>query len=326
MRCEEVRDLTARCPQDGLPPDLQRQVAAHLTGCPGCAAGLDEEEWLFGLIDTAAPQAAPDLWPAFSRRLAATVPCEQVRGRLPEYVDSSTAPESPLPAAVHLEQCRECRSELEAYSQALTALENSRVEEVDLWPAFQRRLNASTPAPPWMLIAPLFRLARPAAAVAAAAALALFLMGRDSEQVALSPARPAIEAEPAAPPSVAPAPPVIPQPSKASASIRESRPQRVAPSTSRGRVRHEIRRKLRPARPAAAKAPAPRETPSTLAGRAAPAAAQPSWSVRLAVQYPGVSDVSGPVTAEEKGEVAAELVQAMDLLADAGQAPSEVFE
>ncbi|MGC8863190.1 MAG: anti-sigma factor family protein [Armatimonadota bacterium] len=103
--------------------------------------------------------------------------CSRARKNISDYIDGSLPHRSRCEYEAHISRCRECANELDATRKMLSSLSSLAVRgsSVDLWPRLsQAILEPVSPGPFWrLLVRPV--VAAPAAALAAALAVMLFL-------------------------------------------------------------------------------------------------------------------------------------------------------
>lgn len=283
--CEEIRTLLPARPMGELSGAEEERVRTHLRACEPCLAEEAAFARSLGALH-ADPAPAPDLWAPFNQRLGQELGCADVSARLPEYLAAEPlgAPQRALVS--HLETCAPCAREVAAYGQAerLLARVAARPAEVDLWPAFARRLEAEQAAraiPLWQRwLAPLaagcFRvwqqpLARPVLA-AGMAAIALLLVAprlQPRPEPAAGPLQ--VRVVSPEPPIEEPVAPVVRKTPAVEPAVRAERrngTRRARRTTVRVRVAPRVRRapvgrpEVRPVRP---------EAPTVLVRNDAPA-------------------------------------------------------
>lgn len=143
--CAEVLDLLSDYVDGILPAAQHVTVATHLDVCAACT---HQEQLLTRSLEALdrsarrATDAAPDLWAAFSARLAEELSCAQVEERLPVYLDRALEGADLSAVRFHLEHCPACERSAAVYSQSVNLLDRvgGATPEVDLWPAFAARL------------------------------------------------------------------------------------------------------------------------------------------------------------------------------------------
>ncbi|MGH3714224.1 MAG: anti-sigma factor family protein [Micromonosporaceae bacterium] len=73
QRCVDVVELLTAYLDGALTDDVKRQVDAHLEGCPGCRAALDQWRTVAGLAGKLSPEEIASLDPYVRDRLLATL-------------------------------------------------------------------------------------------------------------------------------------------------------------------------------------------------------------------------------------------------------------
>ncbi|HTE17759.1 MAG TPA: zf-HC2 domain-containing protein [Armatimonadota bacterium] len=157
MRCSEVEARLAQYADDALPAREREQLAAHLRECGHCRQELESLQRSLGVLNSAAPRVAPDLWSRFQSQVLSSasqsrehpsVSCRQARGLLPASVDGEMEPDKRATLAAHLKQCAECAAEEALLMRSVRALETANPgahpapgpEQPDLWSGLSRRL------------------------------------------------------------------------------------------------------------------------------------------------------------------------------------------
>jgi anti-sigma factor RsiW len=150
MRCNDATTRLAGYLDGVLPAREHREVDAHLAECDGCRR---EEAALRRSLDALsavarAPRSletadAPDLWAAFTTRLASTLPCARVDELLPAYRDRELPRTDADAVRYHLAGCPACAAQAALLKHSLRTLEavGAACPPVDLWPAFSERLE-----------------------------------------------------------------------------------------------------------------------------------------------------------------------------------------
>jgi predicted anti-sigma-YlaC factor YlaD len=148
----QAEEAVASCRQvAGLLPDYadgelalaqDRLVRAHLAACTPCSARQQALARPMQALQAASQIAPANLWPAFTSRLASTVTCEEVEEKLPAYLAGEAAGLA-IALQAHLGVCARCEAAASMHQAAAGALSRvaANMPEVDLWPAFERRLR-----------------------------------------------------------------------------------------------------------------------------------------------------------------------------------------
>lgn len=338
VQCRRTEELLPVYLEGALDAAADTAVREHLSSCDACSAELAREQDLLNLLDQQRQSPSdPRLWARVRGGLAQVIDCEEVRRLLPPLLDHAVYGSAAISLAAHLEECPSCAVEEQTYYAAAAALAAAPAVEVDLWPQFERRLAAEAQRPAWTLVF-LGSLvgAAPRPIVAAGLAAAAFYFGGQWLQTQPAPQSRAgttiaraipVETEPRPDSAETPAPAVI---------LREKPPAPVpaakAPPAVRRRIRPRSTRAVRQIRQGAS-----RTTPAAPVRRQAPVeaapvvvAAQPSvtehasWSSMLHVEFPG--SAAPPVSTGSTAAAAPEVVRAVSLLAEAGEATLETFE
>jgi len=184
LSCRRAEELLPAYSEGALDPRTLNAVAAHLDCCAACAGQEEALRTSLRTLERGAG-AAPDLWQAFSARLAETVRCGDVAEDLPAYSEAALTGARAAAVRSHLEHCASCAGEAVRLDAAMQLLDRvaSHPVEVDLWPAFSARLEREREArrPSFAdvvrtALAPLApaRGLAPALGVAAAFALAIY--------------------------------------------------------------------------------------------------------------------------------------------------------
>lgn len=150
--CVRMRDLLPAYQDAALDePGQYQQVERHLAACAACS---EEAAWLSGslraleqsscLAPGGSAGQAPDLWAAFSTRLAGETTCEQAEELLPAYLAGEVQDLRAGTLRAHLRHCAPCAQAAFTLERSLGALDAAArtIPEIDLWPAFQKRLHA----------------------------------------------------------------------------------------------------------------------------------------------------------------------------------------
>jgi predicted anti-sigma-YlaC factor YlaD len=139
--CDRISGLLPAYLDACLPDTERAEVMEHLAGCTACAG--EEQALVRSLkaVEATAGAPAPDLWPAFTGRLAATIACSEARNLLPGRLAGEGGPQT-IALDAHLETCAACAAQAAAYESALGALGRAGAAPApDLWPAFAARLE-----------------------------------------------------------------------------------------------------------------------------------------------------------------------------------------
>lgn len=153
MRCAEVERLLPEYLDEMLPISQRRSVEDHLEACAACEQELAGHRRALIRLERVSLGPAPDLWAAFSQRMAAEITCREVRESLPAYQDGALAAALSLSVHSHLKGCSECAVEAEKLAACLDTLERvgEEVPQVDLWAAFVERREAEARRPVGLL-------------------------------------------------------------------------------------------------------------------------------------------------------------------------------
>lgn len=141
--CEALSELLPAWAADELSPEEDARTLTHLEVCTSC--GSEARAYRRSLEALRAVEApAPDLWPAFAQKMAAQVTCSEASDLLPAYLAGDLLEAWNWPLEYHLETCAPCAAERLAYEKAEGVLARVAAApvEVDLWPAFEARLEA----------------------------------------------------------------------------------------------------------------------------------------------------------------------------------------
>lgn len=329
MRCSQVQNLLPEYVEGALAASQQEALAAHLHACPTCTAEERSYQHAFDALNVRQAVAAPDLWTAFSARLANELSCAEARELIPLQADPSLLANRANALNSHLASCPPCAAESALMGRAVAAMEavSSKLPKVDLWPGFAARTGN---APARMgVFGSIRRVLSPArnplaAPILAMAAFAGILFGAQHwlssspQHVAIEPIQPTtIAVSPQKPVKLGPSKPSVtivrstPPASRAKATVRRRPATRVAsaPPTKRpksnaafiARVTQPIRPRLRVV------AFDPGATPT---------------ADRTLVSASTATD-SNSEAAQEK--VMPEVVQAVALLLDFGDSASDPF-
>jgi hypothetical protein len=142
MRCSQVQNLLPEYVEGALAATQQGALSAHLHACPVCAAEERSYQLAFTALNSRSKSiGAPDLWAAFSARLANELSCAEARELIPLQVDPALLAQRADALQSHLAACEPCEAESAMMGRAVAGLEafSSRLPEVDLWPAFAAR-------------------------------------------------------------------------------------------------------------------------------------------------------------------------------------------
>ncbi len=143
MQCGDVRPLLPEYLDELLKPEARRRVDSHLQSCDLCRAELATQNRALIVLERAAHAPAPDLWQAFSQRLASEITCTEVSESLPAYHDAALSGTRAVSVHNHLKACAACAAESEGLQTSLELLERAaEMPVIDLWPAFQARQEA----------------------------------------------------------------------------------------------------------------------------------------------------------------------------------------
>jgi len=69
---DEIRELLGAYALDAVEPDEAEALAAHLTGCPRCAAEVEGHRQVAGLIANAGGDAPEEIWPRIAAAIGAS--------------------------------------------------------------------------------------------------------------------------------------------------------------------------------------------------------------------------------------------------------------
>lgn len=342
MQCRRTEELLPVYLEGALDAAADTAVREHLSSCDACSAELAREQDLLSLLDQQRQSPSdPRLWARVRGGLAQVIDCEEARRLLPPLLDHAVYGSAALSLAAHLEECPSCAVEEQTYYAAAAALAAAPAVEVDLWPQFERRLAAEAQRPAWsmaFLTSVLGAAPRPIA-VAGLAAAAFFFGGQwlrmqatpqDPPGTTLARAIP-VEAEPQPIPGPdrarTPAPPVVrseipPAPIPA-AKAPPAVQRQIRPRMTRA-VRKVRQVSSRPRRPAPVRRQSPVEAAPVIVAAQPSVTEHASWSSMLHVEFPG--SAAPPVSTGSTAAAAPEVVRAVSLLAEAGEATLETFE
>ncbi len=141
MRCSQVQNLLPEYVEGALAAPQQEELSAHLCACPTCAAEEHSYQVAFQALNTRKSGNTPDLWAAFSARLANELSCAEARELIPLQADPPLLANRADALKSHLASCEPCASDAAMMGRAVHAIDSvpSSLQEVDLWPAFAAR-------------------------------------------------------------------------------------------------------------------------------------------------------------------------------------------